>query len=420
MFQYTPYKPCRLQIPISTAYNNKYVEYTVSFCTHNNQATQINYWVKIYKGKSLVINGKTDLVLDNILRNYALRMDYIIDEYDNTQRFKPSNYVKALPTDIENVEMLYKAFTNTLIRIEVSYDGTAVITPIELPFNIYQDGFNNPYDTEDINEVHLYNNQIIENHYPMVMSDNYWVCFDYAKTEVSGEDVQPLLYNETEKGRITMENYGNASVAYPIIGIVNYMEGNEYDTIRGGVAGTTIWSETVNGGSATIYGEVLPYMGARTPVSGDSLGRLMLGEYHKKNTGEEFYVYSEQLIGVFDECPKDYYMQWWDKGWHSVSLKSCYRQDTTDNLNITSVYGDRVNIKVDNTINYNIDSGLLSQKVYEEYANGLMRTPYVILYDTANDESHFCTVDTTTFDYRKKKGYRAVTLTLREIINDIR
>lgn len=409
---YTPYKPFRLAHDFNTGiYNNEYVFYNIYYQRFNKDITSTNENILIYKGKSLVLDGKTEVELSPVILDYSYRKIY---EYNGVQGYQPKN-IETLTDTRRSIEML-DDIANTIIQIEfVSVDGV-FLAGYKLPFSIYPNNYETPYNLPAIG-VKLYGDSIIENHIPFVMTENYWLSFDYAKYQQIGYNITPLVYSEhSVVGRISnTDDYGNFSTSYSLKYILEYLIG-QVRTIR--IYGRQVFDE-MRGGTASQYGGELEVIGALDPDVED--GYIYDGDVIR--LGYEVDDMRPSAVGdlaVVDFCPDEWYMAWTDsKGWHSVGLKSAWEIDNNDGLIIKNIYDEERNIKNDIGRVFKIKSKHLSNEEKVEYSN-IIESSYVILYNTKTDTNYFCNVNATSVDKTKNRNERFFEIELKEAITTIR
>lgn len=404
-----PYKPFRFTHAFSTDdYDNGYVNYTIEFGRHNQFITSINEWVTIYKGKSLVIDGKTTIEVSSVLIDYLKRNTFV---YNELQGFEPHNTIK--PFDVlTSIEMLGD-IANTQIRVSFM-DALQIIERDVFDFSIYNDYDTTPY-IERGNYVISYNKQNIENHIPLIDTDKYWISLDYAKYTGGSSEATPVLYTDDNTNQLKFNvfgDYGNYSVSLPLVGLYENLSGDDADIIE------LIGSDVVDmyiGGDASVAGVVLGVpMGAKDNGGGGVLSdgtRVSLGY----NIERELNAVCD--IAIVDACPSEWYMSWSDlNGWHSVALSSAWEIDDREAFTIKNIYDETRNIK--NTIakTFKIKSKKLNYNELIEY-NHIIESTYVVLYNSKTDENYFCHLVDNNVDNTKQRDKKHFECELKEVVS---
>lgn len=408
----SPYQPYRVIKDFNTtAYNNEYMNYTLSFGRWNKDTSSYEQTL-IYKGKSLVFDGKTEVDLSPIVRDYSYRRTF---EYDDKEGYLPTN-IDWVDTPRRSVEMQGDV-ANTFILINFSYDGVAV-TSVTIPFSIYCNDYESPYNnTTTLPQIKLYGEGTIENHIPLCFTTKYYLSFDYAKYNPDGSAITPNLYSE-HSNVVDIENtddYGNYSVSLFLYYILDFLVGNVQTTILQGYDGF----DYMYGGTATEYGAIKTPIGATDPDIEDGYIEDQDSIYLAATIDERTPLRVGTLAKV-DACPDDWYMAWTDrKGWHSVALDSAWEIDNNEAFNIRNIYDEERNIKNTITRTFRVKTKKLPYEEQLAYMN-IIDSAFVLLYNTKTDRNYYCNFITSSADRTKKKDRKQLEFELREIINEIR
>lgn len=407
---FNAYKPLRQIFSLGgSTYDNDYINYTVSIGYYDYLATATMSWKTIYNGKSLVLNGYTEIDLSRIMVDYSNRINY---DTDYNQNYIPINLNNFSDT-LNSVEYSETAYANTILKIEFTYNDSAVLPDKELYITTYPNiNIQTPYDNDDTYNVALYQSAI-ECHVPHIETDKYWIGIDFAKD--NGQPY-PLVYGDNcEGGTITTNGYGNYSTTYTL--------SDFFGTVEGDGATINIYYGTnngnfFNGGSASVVNDTIAeIVGADLPTEG---GYFADGDgIYLGYTLSGSATHSDSLIAKVDDCYDRWYMAWWYEGWHSVSVRNVINNRNSDNFNITNIYSEKKNIWTDVQNVYTVNTNRLSNDELVEYSN-IMNSPYVVLYDTENDENHWCIINTNSIMVVKQNGYKTLQFELEEIITDKR
>lgn len=406
---FNPYKPFRFTQRFGTdAYDNEYVNYAIEFGRYNRHITTLNQWITIYKGKSLVICGKTTIEMTSVLYDYLKRNTFV---YNEEQGFQPHNTIKPLDTN-ESVEMLGD-IANTDVRITFTYGDVEIMTCV-YSFSIYDTTTISPYSVNK-NVVVLYQKQTIENHIPLIYTQNYWISFDYAKYQ-GDNTIFPLVYNTSNNNTWKLEttgDHGNYSVSLPLIALYQQIGDDETQVLV--FRGSDV-ADMYIGGTASFAGDVVGVPLGASEVGSGSLSdgtRVILG-YNINGYGDIRY---SGLIAVVDACPSEWYMAWSDlNGWHSVALSSAWEIDDRETFTIKNIYDEERNMKNRMRKTFNVKSKKLNYNEILAY-NHIIESTYVILYNSKTDENYFCHLVENNIDNTKQKDKKYFECQLREIIN---
>lgn len=406
---YTPYKPFRFKetFDVST-YNNDYVDYTISFGRHNPEITSPNEYVVIYKGKSLVLNNTTEVDLSPVVMDYSYRHNF---EYDGEQGFQPDNLFSMATGTLTSAEMGGDIY-NTVVRVTFTYNDTGIATEY-FNFGLFT-SLDSPYTaTSPTTGVELYQDSIIENHLPLIYTENYWLSFDWAKYLIEGEANTALLcVNETPQYRFSnVTNYGNFTTSIKLKELYQKLGGTaQINIIHGSVSDTYLY-----GGTAASTGTDINIIGAAIPTEGDLSNGDKIELGWKTSTASV----TDETLAVLDGCPAEWYMAWNDtKGWHSVALTSAWEVDNNEPFTIKNIYDETRNVRNTVTRSFNIKSQKIDTATYNEYCH-IIESAYVILYNSKTDRNYFCDLATTTADMTKKKDQHYFEAELTEIINEL-
>ena len=415
MTLFSTHIPSILTTEINDNYNNKYVDYSVAFAYQDPYVTSPTQYRTIYKGKSLVIDGKTAIQLDRLLSDYSYRPCPVLTE---VQEYAPSNALKGVPSQCDAVELLGDIYYSK-IRITFIY-GSIEIKTVYMDFSIYAEaGNDNPYQANGT--PYCYLDTRIKNHWPALLTENYFIGIDFTRPSTFGYTNEIYMYNSPlcfMKPNIVIPAFGNFSLNYTLKAFLQAMSPQGASIVISGGDAHIVTDEHIIGGSAHVTGPALRTGGASLPTAGTFSGDVYFGYVAKYNDRSENNLRAKR-IGTIDACPSDFYLGFWYNGWHSIRC-TARKSENNAPFNITNIY--RIENNIDNRITHNwtIKTEYMTSEEQKAIYEAVMRSPFFMLYDCANDECHYLLSAQNNVNYTIKKNSKFAEFSLREIKKEYR
>lgn len=129
--------------------------------------------------------------------------------------------------------------------------------------------------------------------------------------------------------------------------------------------------------------------------------------------------YNEQVIAIFDECPKRYYLFWQDRfgGYQSQAFNDYTSySETFDTEEVQNYRNEHKKSTIQIQPKWKINSGWIKEDVYSLYES-IFVSPVLFLYDSHEDRLHEVIVngDYTEKTYKEEKKLLNLTLELESI-----
>lgn len=384
-------KPIRLSIGNLTQFNDEYIQYTISFAYADNRSAGGISYKQIYHGKSLVLNGKTEIKLDNVLNDYSFNVNYYFVEEE--QIYIPTNkYGKLLNRLTPNENQ--GDIVSTMVKIEL-FDGDVMINQFLIDVTSITTDSATPYTATDYS-FENYSKSSLVNHIPYKKTDRYFlgIAFGYVDGTVNIYDI-----DHTDRTPLTLESKGNYLYSFAIDDVIDVLEQGSFDVpivIGRGTSDTIVFGTGVD--------DIMGGLNAAIGSESGTISRIMLN-------GED--------VAVVDECYGRWYFEWWDiNGWHSLPCSKVIERDSNENNTITNVYGTRLNLQNTVTNSYTLTTQRLTNEQVEDFKH-IIEARYVMLYDSKNDENHWCIMSSPSIDVIKNSQHKTATIEITEISDRI-
>lgn len=397
--QYKTFKQFRKTFEILDVPTNEYIKYIISLGYKDDNSFIVKY-IKLYEGKSLVINNKTTIDYTSIINNAIYRQR--IDFNSNTQ----SNQITPIwqnSTNIKNEESNNADLVNSIIKIELYYNDELLNT-YRTEFSIFEVDYPQPYVNFQLPDVKTYNNSIIENHIPFVKSDNYFITIPLI---TYNNAVASVKTDSTPNLKLTNGICGNYILNIPLLALYNELENVSNETVVN-LIGSADSELIISGGNATtIYDRVYQPLNAEIEV-GDILA----------DGNNLFLSYGNDVISklaTIDTCPSDWYLSWLDtNGFHSVAIGNVEIVNNYERTTLKNIYQEDIVVKSKAKQTFNIKTKKLTNEEYQAYQN-MLQSSFVVLYNALNDEIYYCTVEDATSAFIRNNNAKFFTATLKQI-----
>lgn len=396
--QYKTYKQFRKTFEILDVPNNEYIKYVISLGYKDDNSYIIKY-IKLYEGKSIIINGKTTIDYTSIVNNAIYRQR--IGFNSNTQ----CNQIQGVwqGSNIKNEETNNADLVNSIIKIEL-YDDEELLNTYKTEFTIFEVEHPHPYTNFQIPNVKLYNNSIIENHIPFIKSDNYFITVPLV---AYNNAVASIKTDSTPNLKLTNGVCGNYILNIPLLTLYNELETVSNDTVFN-LIGSIDTNLVISGGNATtIFDKEYKPLNAEIEV-GDILA----------DGNNLFLSFGNDVIGklaTIDTCCSDWYLSWLDvNGFHSVGLNNVEIVNDFERTTLKNIYQEDIVVKSKAKQTFNIKTKKLTNEEYQAYQN-MLQSSFVVLFNTLNDEIYYCTVEDATSAFIRNNNAKFFTATLKQI-----
>ncbi len=394
----------RKTIYVSSSYDSKYLRYDVRLLFTNTGNS-----IRVYRGKTLVMGGKTTVDLSNVLKDYKVRDGFVYDEA--TFGYKPTRVYNVPTESVQNIESTNN-IANICIEIKLYEDNenSVLVATDSVTVNCFCREIPDPYLGTG-NGLEDYNNGVLINHIPYLLTNNYWLGLCYAITNNGSSNVVGVLSDRNGGGfkLSTQTQLGNYVYNIPLKTLFNGLVeegGNSNVTVYIGSSTT----DRLIGGSATVVAEGI------TGVVGADLERYegLYGKdklYLDVQVGKNIIEAKKPMV-VIDECPKEWYVAWLDcNGWHSEGLVHALEVVESDKRTVINIYNERTVVHNNKVKRWQCKSMKVNKEEYEVYKNIVM-ADYVWLYNSKTDTCYCCTVEDNSVGYSTE---RFCTWELREI-----
>lgn len=380
----------RKTITVSSEYDNTYLRYTVKIYFTNTGNS-----VRLYRGKTLVIGGKTTVDLTEVVKDYVWHEGKVWNE--ERRAFEPKR-VWGTPMMLrDNVEK-DKELVNVMLQIVLQEDtliGSTVAT-VYVPVQRFAVGTADPYRLAS-DSLTNYSQCPLINHVPYISTDNYWLGLCYCVTGSALEGGEStcvgVVSNRGDEG-LKLDNgeqwWGNYVFSIPLSDVFGAVVSGESDNVTV-YYGAEVADRLVGGTATVVATEGGNIVGADINKYAGLYGKDRLYLDVQKKNGKNWFVEEGGLITVIDECPSKHYVSWYDvNGWHSQAV-TVEEVITVDREVVTGVYN------VDTVVNEGVKLRwrCKSKKVNREEMEAWKRiitARYVWLYDSTKDTVHCTTV----------------------------
>jgi len=396
--QYKTYKQFRRTFEVLDVPNNNYIKYIISLGYKDDNSFIIKY-IKLYEGRSLVINGKTTIDYTSIINNAIYRQR--IGFNSNTQCSQIQGVWQS--SNVKNEETNNADLVNSLIKIEL-YNDDELLNTYKTEFTIFEVEHPQPYTNFILPDVKTYNNSIIENHIPFIKSDNYFITVPLI---TYNNAVASIKTDSTPNLKLTNGICGNYIINIPLLTLYNELENVGNDTVLN-LIGSVGSSLVISGGNATtVFGKDYKPLNAEIEV-GDILA----------DGNNLFLSYGNDIIGKLasiDTCCSDWYLSWLDAyGFHSVVVVNVEIVNDYERTTLKNIYQEDIVVKSKTKQSFNIKTKKLTNEEYQAYQN-MLQSSFVVLYNTLNDEIYYCTVEDATSAFIRNNNAKFFTATLKQI-----
>lgn len=396
--QYKTYKPYRKTFEVLDVPNNDYISYIISLGYKDNNSFIIKY-IKLYEGKSIIINGKTTIDYTSIINNAIYRQRIAFNS--NTQCSQIQGVWQS--SNVKNEESNNADLVNSIIKIEL-YDDDELLNTYKTEFTIFEVEYPQPYTNFQLPNVKTYNNSIIENHIPFIKSDNYFITVPLI---TYNNAIASVKTDSTPNLKLTNGVCGNYILNIPLLTLYNELENIGNDTVLNliGSVGTNL---VISGGNATtIFDKEYKPLNAEIEV-GDILA----------DGNNLFLSFGNDVISklaTIDTCWSDWYLSWLDiHGFHSVALNNVEIVNDFERTTLKNIYQEDIVVKSKVKQTFNIKTKKLTNEEYQAYQN-MLQSSFVVLFNTLNDEIYYCTVEDATSAFIRNNNAKFFTATLKQI-----
>lgn len=350
---FTTSLPIKISATSLTKYN-EYSNYELSLGHYVNDLNPISYTL-LYTGKTYWNGASTEVELSRLLRNFQL--DFKPEWKNNEQRFIPQGYDVNLMSGMSPVENGNACFGNGTFKLEfedempIYFDTSMLAHPFYTGDGILPLDLFNINDTEPV--IQVYNRMFhCNNHIPYVNQKNNLIGWFFG--------INTYLFNMLDTASVRLVT-----------------SSNRFDLTLNGV-GT--YSAAVNANKVftalSITGETDIFLISTTVPIGP--GHKYADEYH--------------LVHI-DECPRDFYVHWWDScGWHCLGFDgNVVIQNTSDNKSITTPLGVDAVYAANGKTTFNLNSGYVEEDVVRTIMT-LRDAKNIFVHDTRYDRGQWCTL----------------------------
>lgn len=396
--QYKTYKPYRKTFEVLDVPNNEYIEYVISLSYKDNNSL-ITKYIKLYEGKSLVINNKTTIDYTSIINNAIYRQRIAFNSNTQCSQINPV----WQSSDVKNEETNNADLVNSLIKIEL-YNNDELLNTYKTDFTIFEVEYPQPYTNFQLPNVKTYNNSIIENHIPFIKSDNYFITVPLV---AYNNAIASVKTDSTPNLKLTNGVCGNYILNIPLLTLYNELENIGNDTVLN-LIGSVGSSLVISGGNATtIFDKEYKPLNAEIEV-GDILA----------DGNNLFLSFGNDVISklaTIDTCCSDWYLSWLDiHGFHSVALNNVEIVNDYERTTLKNIYQEDIVVKSKAKQTFNIKTKKLTNEEYQAYQN-MLQSSFVVLYNALNDEIYYCTVEDATSAFIRNNNAKFFTATLKQI-----
>lgn len=383
------YKPIIKTFTFSE-YNNNWVRFDVEL------SFGIVNWIKIYSGRLFVANNSITINLDDVLK--SIQYETVFNYDSESQSYKPGNLSNSMPvTGLLPIEYESK-LVNTNIRITFKDENNSTLLVERFPVNIFYNDVNVPYGNI-VNNSGVFSDNIIVNHVPFLLTNNYWVELNYWTT---GTDKGSLIAN-TQYDTIT-QNINNTSRQG------NYSVSFTLNTLFNKLSSTSNYNLLIGDGNS----EDFIIGGGAVPLTDRYIA---IGTETSEEMQEIKTIYfNDSLVCKVDACPVNYYMCWTDMcGWHSIPVKLNSSESNTSKSVAFNFYRQSSVIGLQRTVTFNLLTYGVNNEQYHALVDGLSETKYVYLYDSKNDVGYLTYIDTSNFTEIRNNRFKQLGLSLVKI-----
>lgn len=396
--QYKTYKQFRKTFEILDVPNNEYIKYVISLGYKNDNSLIIKY-IKLYEGKSLVINNKTTIDYTSIINNAIYRQRIAFNSNTQCSQINPV----WQSSNVKNEESNNADLVNSIIKIEL-YDDDELLNTYKTEFTIFEVEYPHPYTNFQTPNVKTYNNSIIENHIPFIKSDNYFITVPLI---TYNNAIASVKTDSTPNLKLTNGVCGNYILNIPLLTLYNELENIGNDTVLN-LIGSVGSSLVISGGNATtIFDKGYKPLNAEIEV-GDILA----------DGNNLFLSFGNDVISklaTIDTCWSDWYLSWLDiHGFHSVALNNVEIVNDFERTTLKNIYQEDIVVKSKVKQTFNIKTKKLTNEEYQAYQN-MLQSSFVVLFNTLNDEIYYCTVEDATSAFIRNNNAKFFTATLKQI-----
>lgn len=396
--QYKTYKQFRKTFEVLDVPNNEYIKYVISLGYKNDNSLIIKY-IKLYEGKSLVINNKTTIDYTSIINNAIYRQRIAFNSNTQCSQINPV----WQSSNVKNEESNNADLVNSIIKIEL-YDDDELLNTYKTEFTIFEVEYPHPYTNFQTPNVKTYNNSIIENHIPFIKSDNYFITVPLI---TYNNAIASVKTDSTPNLKLTNGVCGNYILNIPLLTLYNELENIGNDTVLN-LIGSVGSSLVISGGNATtIFDKGYKPLNAEIEV-GDILA----------DGNNLFLSFGNDVISklaTIDTCWSDWYLSWLDiHGFHSVALNNVEIVNDYERTTLKNIYQEDIVVKSKAKQTFNIKTKKLTNEEYQAYQN-MLQSSFVVLYNALNDEIYYCTVEDATSAFIRNNNAKFFTATLKQI-----
>lgn len=397
--QYKTYRQFRKTFEVLDVPNNDYIKYIISL-SYKDDNSLITKYIKLYEGKSLVINNKTTIDYTSIINNCIYRQKIGFNSNTQCSQITP---VWQGNSNVKNEESNNADLVNSIVKIELYDNNDELLNTYKTEFSIFEVEYPQPYTNFQLPNVKTYNNSIIENHIPFIKSDNYFITVPLV---TYNNAVASIRTDSTPNLKLTNGIAGNYILNIPLLTLYNELENVGNDTVLN-LIGSVNTDLVISGGNATtIFDKEYKQLNAEIEV-GDILA----------DGNNLFLSYGNDVISkiVIDICCSDWYLSWLDtNGFHSVALNNVEIVNDYERTTLKNIYQEDIVVKSKAKQTFNIKTKKLTNEEYQAYQN-MLQSSFVTLYNTLNDEIYYCTVEDATSAFIRNNNAKFFTATLKQI-----
>lgn len=398
--RFKTYKPYRKTFEVIGVATNNYIKYIISLGYKDDNSFIIKY-IKLYEGKSLVINGKTTIDFTSIINNAIYRQRIGFNSNTQSSQITP---IWQGSNSVVNEESANADLVNSIVKIELYDNNDELINTYKTEFSIFEVEYPHPYTNFQLPDVKHYTKSIIENHIPFIKSDNYFITVPLV---AYNNAVASVKTDSTPNLKLTNGICGNYLINTSLLALYNELETVSNDTITTLIGSGE--SDIIISGSDAIGAFEKEYLPLNSEiVVGDIL-----------NAGNTLYLTNNDTIidtvCTIDTCYNDWYLNWLDaKGWHSVPLNNVEIVNDVQRTQLKNIYQEELTIKSKVQQSFKIKSFKLTNDEYREYQN-MLNSAFVVLYNALNDEIYYCTVEDATSAFIRNNNAKFFTASLKQI-----
>lgn len=389
----------RKTITVGSVYDNTYLKYTVKVYFTNTGNS-----VRLYRGKTLVVGGKTTLDLTEVVRDYVWQEDKKWNEDRNG--FEPKRVWGTPMVLRDNVEK-DKELVNVMLQIVLQEDtlNADTVATVYVPVQRFKVGEADPYRLASDSFIN-YSQSTLVNHIPYLLTNNLWLGLAYcvtSSTTEGGESTCVGVVTNRDGDGLKLDNgeqwWGNYVYVIPLSDVFGAVVSGESDNIT--VYYGSEVSDRLLGGTATeVAVDGYNVIGADVNKYTGLYGRNRLYLDVQKKNGKDWTVEEGGLLTIIDECPSKYYVQWVDSnGWHSQAV-TAEEVISVDREVVTGVYNVKDVVNESVTLRWRCKSKKANREELEAWKR-IVTARYVWLYDSTKDTVYCTTVKDTEKGFEK-------------------